>query len=25
LPAVYRERIDTGQAVKVMLQIGEEF
>ncbi len=25
LPAVYRERIDTGQAIKVMLQIGEEF
>ncbi|MEI6608302.1 MAG: alcohol dehydrogenase catalytic domain-containing protein [Deltaproteobacteria bacterium] len=25
LPDVYRERIDTGQAVKVMLQIGEEF
>ena len=25
LPAVYRERIDTGLAVKVMLKIGEEF
>jgi (R,R)-butanediol dehydrogenase/meso-butanediol dehydrogenase/diacetyl reductase len=25
LPAVYRERIDTGLAVKVMLRIGEEF
>jgi len=25
LPAVYRERIDTGQAIKVMLQIGEGF
>ncbi len=25
LPAVYRERIDTGLAIKVMLRIGEEF
>jgi len=25
LPAVYRERIDTGRAIKVMLRIGEEF
>ena len=25
LPAVYRERIDTGLAVKVLLRIGEEF
>jgi threonine dehydrogenase-like Zn-dependent dehydrogenase len=25
LPAVYRDRIDTGLAVKVMLRIGEEF
>ncbi|MDD4241101.1 MAG: alcohol dehydrogenase catalytic domain-containing protein [Smithellaceae bacterium] len=25
LPALYRERIDTGLAVKVLLQIGEEF
>lgn len=25
LPSVYKERIDTGQAVKVMLRIGEEF
>ena len=25
LPAVYRERIDTGLAVKVLLKIGEEF
>ena len=25
LPRVYRERIHTGQAIKVMLQIGEEF
>ena len=25
LPAVYRERIDTGLSVKVMLRIGEEF
>ncbi|PKN05442.1 MAG: hypothetical protein CVU74_01720 [Deltaproteobacteria bacterium HGW-Deltaproteobacteria-9] len=25
LPEVYRERIDTGQAIKVLLRIGEEF
>ncbi len=25
LPDIYRERIDTGQAVKVLLKIGEEF
>ena len=25
LPAVYRDRIDTGRAVKVMIRIGEEF
>ena len=25
LPEVYRERIDTGLAVKVLLQIGDEF
>ena len=25
LPRVYRERIDTGQAIKVLLKIGEEF
>jgi hypothetical protein len=25
LPDVYRERIDTGLAVKVLLRIGEEF
>lgn len=25
LPDVYRDRIDTGQAIKVMLKIGEEF
>jgi hypothetical protein len=25
LPQVYRERIDTGLAVKVLLRIGEEF
>lgn len=25
LPEVYRERIDTGQTIKVLLQIGEEF
>ena len=25
LPRVYRERIETGQAIKVMLKIGEEF
>ncbi|MEA1970581.1 MAG: hypothetical protein U9N37_03050, partial [Thermodesulfobacteriota bacterium] len=25
LPRIYRERIDTGRAIKVMLRIGEEF
>ncbi len=25
LPAIYRERIDTGKAIKVMLKIGKEF